>query len=403
VIGGSITGLSTVRALASHGIPVAVVVTNPNDIAHHSRWVYEYHMILEFITQPESLLDLLEQHSQRWNRWVVLANSDEAVTVLSRNREHLERWYRVIAPPWEVISNLLRKDLTYNKARVLGIDTPHSYGNATLEVAAHTDIAFPVVVKPVESRPFVLRFGVKLFVAHNRTELLRCIQELQSLGLRAQIFDLVPGPDDLFYNYSVYIDRYGEPVAELTMRKLRKSPPFFGVCRVAETARVTHLRKPTLELLRYIGWRGMANAEYKLDPRDGRYRLMDINGRCFLMQGLAWRAGVNYPLLAWRESVLNENVSASPNGWNGVWIHLLDDLYYGTFFRNVEHLSLQQYIAPYRRPKTYAVWSANDPKPFLMQCYQAIRKAASAAVSPHNRAILRSHVQGMSREVEKPV
>jgi len=38
-----------------------------------------------------------------------------------------------------------------------------------------------------------------------------------------------------------------------------------------------------------------------------------------------------------------------------------------------------------------------------MQCYQAIRKAASAAVSPHNRAILRSHVQGMSREVEKPV
>ncbi|MGH9907745.1 MAG: hypothetical protein ACRD8U_19420, partial [Pyrinomonadaceae bacterium] len=252
-------------------------------------------------------------------------------------------------------------------------------------------------------RPFVSRFGVKLFVARDRTELQRHIQELRAAGLRAQILDLVPGPDSLFYNYTVYIDRAGQPIAELPMRKLRKSPPFFGVVRVAEITKVPQLREPTLNLLRHIEWRGMASAEYKLDPRDGRYRLMEINGRCFLIHALARRAGVNYPLLAWREAVLGEKVSASPNGWDGVWIHLLDDIYYGVFYRGVEQLSLREYLAPYRRPKCYAVWSASDPKPFLMQCYLNLRKAATAAVSARDRAIFRSRVQGMPVDPRKPV
>ena len=87
--------------------------------------------------------------------------------------------------------------------------------------------------------------------------------------------------------------------------------------RAAEVADVPHLREPTIALLQRIGWQGMASAEYKLDPRDGRYRLMEINGRCFLINGLPTRCGVNYPLLAWREHALREAVGAEANGWRG--------------------------------------------------------------------------------------
>jgi predicted ATP-grasp superfamily ATP-dependent carboligase len=403
VVGGYITGLSTVRALAGLGIPIAVILTDSGDIAHYSRWVSEYHKLFQFSIRPESLLELLEQQSRRWDGWVVLPSGDEAVTVLSRYHEHLERRYRIFTPPWEVTRNLLCKDLVYKAADELGLDIPYIYGDATPETILHADIKFPVVVKPIESRLFVLRFGMKLFVAWNRTELLHYVQELQAVGLRAQIQDLIPGPDNLFYNYTVYVDRTGEPVAELSVRKLRKSPPFFGVVRVAETAKADELKEPTLELIRRIGWRGMASAEYKLDPRDGRYRLMEINCRPFLLQGLAWRAGVNYPLLAWREAAFGERVSASSNGWNGVWIHFLDDIYYGTFFRRIERLSLRQYLAPYRRPKTFAVWSAADPKPFIMHCYKALEKAAAAAVNPDVRAVLRTRVQDIPIEPYRQV
>lgn len=395
VVGGSITGLSSVRALATHGVPVAVVATSAHDVAPYSRWTSETHRLPAFQDDPASVLALLEQQRERWRGRIVLTNHDEVASLLAQHREHLERWYRILTPPWETTRQVLQKDLTHAAAHAVGVDVPHAYGDATAETAARDDLAYPVVVKPIESRPFVVRLGVKLLVARDRAELVRHVAAVQAAGLRAQIVDLVPGPDDLFHSYTAYLDRHGEPVAELCMRKLRKSPPFFGVVRVAEVAHVPALREPTLALLRHVGWHGMASVEYKLDPRDGKHRLMEINGRSFLIQGLAWRAGVNYPLLAWREAVLGERVAARFNGWPGVWIHVLDDLYYGLFHRAVENVRLTEYLAPYRRPKTYAVWSPADPRPFLAQGYHALRQAAAASLDGAARATLRSHVQAM--------
>jgi len=401
VVGGYITGLNAVRALGRHGIPVAVVAMRPDDLAPHSRYATERCELFDLSERPEALVELLDERSRCWNGWAVLADNDLALSVLSRHREHLARTYRMTVPPWELARQVLDKELTYRAAREVGVDLPRSFGPAEHAAARRADIRYPVVVKPVESQPFVARFGKKLLVARDRTQLLKALDEVEAAKCRASILDLVPGPDSLFTNYSVYIDRRGEPVAELSMRKLRKSPPFFGVCRAAEVARCDALREPSLELLRRIGWRGVANVEFKLDPRDGRHRLMEINGgRCFLMQGLARRAGVDYPMLAWREAVLGERVGASGNGWPGVWVHLLDDVYYGTLFRSVEGLGLRDYLASYRRPLTFAVWSTSDVRPFRVQLLQSLRKAAGAIRNARERAALYEGVQAMPTRPE---
>jgi predicted ATP-grasp superfamily ATP-dependent carboligase len=400
VINAYISGLDAVRSLGSHNIPVAVVHNGGyNDFAQYSCSVCEDHKLPDFISEPESLLELLERQGRAWQDWVIFPADDQALAVISRYRDRLSRWYRITVPPWEVTRHLLEKDLTYQAASEVGVDIPHSYGNATRQNAKRDDISFPVVVKPVESHLFVKHFGRKLFVVRNRDELLRRVNAVANAGLRAQIFDLVPGPDTLFYNYSVYIDHSGEPVAELDMKKLRKSPPFFGVIRAGERAHVPELREPTIELLRKLKWCGMANAEYKLDRRDGRYRLMEINGRCFMMMGLARKAGVNYPLLAWQECGLGEKkVGAHPNTWWGVWVHLLADAYYGIFHSKIEGLGLASYFESYRRPKTFAVWLATDPKPFIVQWAKAAQRAARLSYRSYERERLRAERQHMPAE-----
>lgn len=185
VIGGSITGLSSLRALASHGVAVALVATSPHDVAPFSRFARETHALLEFEAQPGSLLDLLERHSGRWRGRVLLTNHDEVATLLARHRERLESWYRIVTPPWETTRHVMQKDLTYAVAQRVGVDVPRMYGAASPEVAARSDILFPVVVKPVESRPFFARFGVKLLVAGDRDELRRHVRDVQDAGLRA--------------------------------------------------------------------------------------------------------------------------------------------------------------------------------------------------------------------------
>ena len=393
VVGGLITGLSTARALGSHGIPVAAIVPTREDLSHYSRFVQECHVV-DFCSQPEALLDVLHARAGPWRDRVLLPTGDEALGVLSRNRERLEPSYRVATPPWHVTRTLLHKDLTYDVARRVGVDLPRVYGPATLEIARTADISFPALVKPVESRPFVRRFGVKLFVARDRPELLGHVRTVGSSGIRAEIVDLIPGREGEVF-YTVYIDRTRSVRAVSGARKVRKSPPFFGVSRVTEMARLDALREPTIELLRAIGHHGIASTEYKLDPRDGRYRLMEINGRLFTHQALYRRAGVNYPLLAWREAALGDAGDVTCNGWEGVWINLLDDIYYGTFFRRLEGLTVREYVDAYRRPKVEAVRSAADPRPFFAHIRQAARKAMAAAASRQARAALARRVQRM--------
>jgi len=53
-------------------------------------------------------------------------------------------------------------------------------------------------------------------------------------------------------------------------------------------------------LLGSLRWHGVAMVEFKLDPRDGRPKLMEINGRFWNSLPLAVAAGVDFPFLLYR-------------------------------------------------------------------------------------------------------
>jgi predicted ATP-grasp superfamily ATP-dependent carboligase len=367
VIGGYANGLTVVRALSKLAHPIALIVTRQTDIAQYSKWTAEAVPLLDFHSDPESLVDLLLYKKSCWGGRALFPTNDHAATVLARNRERLSRHFRVVMPDWGKAKNLLDKQRTMQLADRLGIATPKNYGLTNGFSTAGRDITFPVIIKPKESHLFYERFRKKLILAKDSSELKRALRLIQSSGLEGLIQDWIPGTDNCYYNYSVFIDRFGEPKGGFSMHKLRKAPPFFGVCRVAETCDKSALREPTLSLLKEIGWRGMANAEYKLDSRDGHYKLMEINGRCFLMQGLPLKAGVNYPAMAYGD-LNGENLSTfSDNGWQGVWIHIYADMIYSILSWPREKFAVSDYAVPYIRPKTFAVWDRRDPRPFLAQ------------------------------------
>ena len=395
VIGGYVNALDGIRALGRLGLPVAVVVTKAFDIAHRSRWVSETLRLLTLHQEPERLVDLLESEASRWQGRLLVPTNDDALEVLSRHRDHLRRWYHVAAAPWEVASQLLLKDRFYEAARRVGVPLPRCYGNADRLAVDQGDLTFPLLVKPVESSRFAAQFGCKLFVAADRQELRAHIDQIETEGLHCQLYDWIPGADDHFYDYSVYMDARGEPVGGVTIHKFRRSPPFFGVGRAVEVIDGDFLREPTVEVLRSIGFRGMASAEYKLDPRDGSYRALEINGRLSLMHGPARRAGFDYPAMAWQDVALGQRVEIQPNGWRGSWIHLHADLLYGLLSRKLERLTWDQFWTPYRAPRSFAVWSRSDPLPFLAQWGRTAAETVALPFQPASRKALKRRAQPM--------
>lgn len=394
VVGGSANGVGLVRSLAAGGVPVAVVRTSPEDIAHLSRCACSSHEALELDRRPEVLIDLLEGRAREWGGWALFPSNDDALEVLSRAHDRLSRIYRLTMPSWDVTRRVLDKELTYEAAREVGLETPACYGPATLAGIGERGYEYPLLVKPSVGHVFYRRFGRKLFLARDPAELRSAVERVEAAGIRCQLFEYVPGSDHDVYEYQLYMDGREDPRGEFAVRKLRQSPPFFGSSRAARPSAAPALHEPSVELLRRLEWRGIAEVTYKLDRRRDRFVLIEVNGRSFLTNGLARRAGINFGMLAYGERVLGERqVCVEPNGWHGTWLHLHADLLYSLLWHRQERLELREFRQSYAGPKTYAVWSRHDPKPFLAEWGRTARKAARAVLSRRERQEVTSRVQ----------
>lgn len=389
VIGGYVNGLGLVRALASRGVPAAVLTTQPFDVAQRSRWCVAHRSTADLDRRPEALVEALAPWAQRFAGWALLPTNDEALAALALQRDALERSFRPVAPSWEIAQRTIDKRAQTAAAVALGIDVPRSHGVADEAILARADVPFPVVVKPTIGHRFHARYGQKLFVARDARALRRQVAQLRDAGLDADVMDLVPGGDDHIYVHCTYVDDHGVAQPGVTVRKLRQSPPSFGVARVAEVVdEIPVLRAATEALLRRLDFRGIAAAEFKVDPRDGRFRFIEVNGRAVLYNALLHAAGLDVAGLAWSEHVARRPERQRASSWRGVWVNLHADLLYSAL-RNDEGLRFREFSAPYRRPLVEAVWSARDPRPFLAQWGRSARLGAGALLRPERlRALL---------------
>ena len=384
VVGAHANGLGVIRALSARGVPAVSISTRPFDIAQHSRWVHERHALPSLHGQHDSLVDLLDHHAARWRGWAVFPTNDDALVALSQHHAHLSSSYRVMCQPWDIAAPLMDKDQMHALAVASGLDVPTCYGAATPATMSRPDLRFPLIVKPCRHDHLISTFGVKLFVTNDSAALREAVDRLASVGLDGLVFESIPGSDDEIFVYCVYLDGQGEPSPGMTVRKLRQNPPFVGGARVAEVVdEIPILRDATVALLRRAGYRGMAFAEFKRDVRTGRFIFIEVNARPVLFNSILPPTGIDLVAMAWSDVVLGQRLAVQPTTWHGAWIHLQADVMASIRYRQVEQLGFGEWLAPYRKPKVFAVWSLSDPRPFAVQTALLARRAlAGPRVTP---------------------
>jgi predicted ATP-grasp superfamily ATP-dependent carboligase len=129
---------------------------------------------------------------------------------------------------------------------------------------------------------------------------------------------------------------------------------------VGEAVWVQEVVDDALALLRAFGYRGLSQVEFKRDPRDGRFKLMEINARLWQWHGLATACGVDLPRIAYADLTGEELPPAQMNGNGKRWaITLLPG----------------ERPAPQRPPYVDAVFATDDPKPAVVQLARVVRSA----------------------------
>ena len=94
--------------------------------------------------------------------------------------------------------------------------------------------------------------------------------------------EYVAGPMDAHYFIDGFVDRLGEVKAFFARRRLLMYPVDFGNSTLMVSVPLGEVA-PALESLRVLfsdlGYRGIFNAEFKRDERDGLFKLLEVNVR----------------------------------------------------------------------------------------------------------------------------
>lgn len=386
VLSAHTMALGVIRSLGARGVPVVVVGHDPRGFAHTSTYVHQYVRGPDPVVDEEAFIALLLAHHRHWQGGVIIPTTDETLVAVSRHRQVLEEQYRVACPPWDETVRFIEKERTYELADRAGVAAPRTIiARSREDVVEYAKAAtFPCLLKPSQSHQFFRAFGRKMVLASSAEELLDAYQTTEECGLTLMLQEYIPGGDDAGANYNAFYWE-GRPLVEFTAQQVRNAPPKVGSPRVVVSRDIPEVREAGRRLLKAADFSGFACTEFKRDPRDGSYTLMEVNPRHNLSTALAVNCGVDFPWIDYQcrtgRVVEARPVSSYPSGV--YWVDTLRDAAYGARFAFQERYRLSQHLEPYRRPHVFAILDRSDMRPFVTRCRgvlaQGMRTGASSA------------------------
>jgi predicted ATP-grasp superfamily ATP-dependent carboligase len=354
------SSLAAVRSLGRLGLHVTVGESVPMPLASFSRYCHRSVRYPSLEGTPEEFLDWLQRHLAAERYDVVMPVDQYAFFLLSRHREILSRFAHIPVADFPVFLDAYDKARTFRAAGAANVPCPRTYFPSSREdVEAITrEAAFPLVVKPrVGSGSRAVAY------VRDREELLRRWEQVHQEVPCPLIQEYIP-PGGEALGVSVLLNRRAEPRAVFAHKRLREYPVTGGPSTLRESVVRPVAAELAVRLLRELGWYGVAMVEFKVDPRDGVPKLMEVNPKLWGSLALAIAAGVDFPALLY-QLALDGDVQAVTGYRVGVRCRFLlaDTLH---FLSNPDRLRLRPSYFQFGQRDTHGdVWDSRDPMPVL--------------------------------------
>jgi len=370
VVGGDYQGLGIVRSLGRHGVPVCVI-DDEHSIARFSR--YATHAVKTASLRDErQTVDIVRDVGRRvgLDGWVLYPTRDETVAAFSRYRALLSEQFRVPTPDWTTMQWVWDKRNTYRMAGELGIPTPRTWYLSRVEELEGIPVDAPLAIKPAIKEHFVYATKAKAWRANTKAELRQLFDRAAGhVGAgEVMVQDLIPGGGEQQFAYCAFF-KNGRAMASMVVRRRRQHPPEFGrASTFVEAIELPILETLSERFLRAINYYGLVELEYKLDPRDGQYKLLDVNGRTWGYHTLGSGAGVDFPHLLFADQ-MGEAIEPRRGRAGVSWIRIVTDLPTGIVEMLGRRLDWREYVRSLRDCQIEAVFNREDPLPGLMELF----------------------------------
>jgi len=298
---------------------------------------------------------------------------DGYLGLMAEHREELDRWFRAPTPRSELLRALTDKRRLAELLRQAGAPMPETHvpgGEADLEAVGRA-IAYPCLIKPASNRqwgrgdaPAFVR-GRKALKVESREELLALYRALPEGQRELIVQEVIPGPEERLYYCVAYLDARSRPLGMFVGRKLRTAPMGFGAGTFVESVEAPEVMSLSAELLARIGYCGNVGVEWKLDPRDGRLKVIEINARYGLWDGFGAHCGIDFAYLAYSDLTGRRPPRANGYRTGQRWLNLSQDVGAALAQIRAGRLTWGQWLRSLATARAHASFAWDDPAPFV--------------------------------------
>ncbi len=365
-------GLGVIRSLGPMGVPLIAIYYEKNDMGFLSKHVTEAILAPHPEKQEQEFIDILLSCKNRFGKSLIIPTDDATLYVVAKHKATLEKEHLVACSGWDVALKFLDKKHTYAVAEAIGVAAPRTWVPRSREEVREfcAQIGFPCLIKPCYSHRYFERFRKKLEKVGTLGEAVIEYERAKKAGIEVMIQEFIPGEDTDGANYNSYFV-HGHPLAEFTARKVRLSPRAFGVPTAVSSKQIPEIIEPGRQIIKALGLQGYSCTEFKKDARNGRYTLMEVNGRYNRSTLLANRCGLNFPWIDYQHLVLGRQGEVAPWRENVYWIDEFRDIYETFIVRGRGEVRLWEFMKPYLGRKVFAALDRNDLRPFFKRAMDA--------------------------------
>ncbi len=384
-------GLTVVRELGRHGVPVHAVGRRGLALGRASRWAQS------FSVRPKgkSLGDYLPALIEETGATALLAISESDLLELAALPLTIAAC-RILTPRMDQLEVVLDKQRTYEFAHSCGISVPQSWQPSESENFASkaASLAYPLVLKWPDPPAIWAQLDdaglafVKAEIILDKVQLLSALERYVPLKCWPLAQHYAPG-----YGFGQMLNMQdGEATLSFQHRRIHEWPPEGGVstlCAAVSTKDHKPQMERSVQLLRALGWQGPAMVEYRYDPATGSYALMEINGRFWGSLPLASACGAEFAWEVYRREILGQTSEMLPVRDDLLARYMIpetrrmlrlmfarkaitDPMFHATPFAD-----LWRYIGGFLNPKVRSyVFAWSDPMPFCYDLWAMLLKFA---------------------------
>jgi len=213
---------------------------------------------------------------------------------ISKHKQTLEKYTNVLLPDYESYMKAFDNQTTLEECNHLNIGCPEIWQETEvlLELKKNKNRNNPVcfVIKPRADIGGAKGLGI----FHDENSYRYFKKNAEKYG-STFISEYIPGDPSNMRTVNMLFDANSDLVSFYTIKKIRQWPNSGGLCALAVSTHDPDLADFILPFFKKCRWQGIAEVEIKIDSRDQKPKVIEINPRFCGYIGFPIVCGVNFP------------------------------------------------------------------------------------------------------------